>query len=316
MAERLNKLSNGTIALLIAGITVILLTITAPQIGLTWDEPIYIAASESYMGWFTNLMNSTIDTMKSDVINSYWAINHEHPPLDKIWSGVVWAVARFFGDDLTAHRLGNILLVGTLSAMLYLMVSQTYRRTAGLVAVAALLSMPRFFFHAHLAALDVPVAVSIFAVIFLFWLTRDRQGNGWDVCLGVAWGLAFMFKINAIFILPMLFVWMVLFYRRWYLFWRLVTTGFVGLPTSILVWPWLYHDTSSRFKHYLGFMSVDHWKLGTGVWYFGQFYNPPPWHFPFVMTLAVVPLTLTILYFVGIVRTVKEVQQQLVQRPS
>ena len=40
-----------------------------------------------------------------------------------------------------------------------------------LVAFAAVAMgfMPRYFFHAHLAALDVPATVTIFAVIYLFW---------------------------------------------------------------------------------------------------------------------------------------------------
>ena len=51
---------------------------------------------------------------------------------------------------------------------------------------------------------------------------------------------------------------------------------------------------------YIKWVTVDHWKIGQ--WYLGRFYMPPPWHFAFVMTLAVVPLALTILYLVGIAR--------------
>ncbi len=92
-------------------------------------------------------------------INSFWTLNHEHPPVEKIWSGLVWLGARHFFDELSANRLGPILMVAFLIALLYLMVAKEYGRGAGLFAAAALMSMPRFFFHSHLAALDVPVAV-------------------------------------------------------------------------------------------------------------------------------------------------------------
>ena len=73
-----------------------------------------------------------------------------HPPLDKVWSGLAWSAARFALDDLTAHRLGNILLGGALVGMLYHMVATSAGPVAGLAAAAALLTMPRFFFHDQL----------------------------------------------------------------------------------------------------------------------------------------------------------------------
>ena len=40
-----------------------------------------------------------------------------------------------------------------------------------------------------------------------------------------------------------------------------------------------------------------------GQYYLGRFFLPPPWYFGFVMTWAVLPLGLTVLYFLGIVRS-------------
>ncbi|MGD0807107.1 MAG: glycosyl transferase, partial [Anaerolineales bacterium] len=58
MPKRKIKLGNGAIAVLLACLAAIILTITAPAIGLTWDEPAYITSSESYMGWFTALVKN------------------------------------------------------------------------------------------------------------------------------------------------------------------------------------------------------------------------------------------------------------------
>jgi 4-amino-4-deoxy-L-arabinose transferase-like glycosyltransferase len=176
------KPGNGAIAILLACLTTIILTATAPAIGLTTDEPTYINAADSYAQWFYILVKRPVQALQAETIDTYWTFNHEHPPVEKIWSGLVWLAARHVFTEPTASRIGPILLVAFLVALLYLMIAGTYGMAAGLFAVAALMSMPRFFFHAHLAALDVPVAVGSFAITFVFWKTVDRKGWAWDFC--------------------------------------------------------------------------------------------------------------------------------------
>jgi Dolichyl-phosphate-mannose-protein mannosyltransferase len=285
------------IALLLALITAVFLTITAGDIGLTWDEPIYIEAGESYVAWFGEIVTHPLVALSSQGIDRFWTLNHEHPPVGKVWSGMVWSVARYFLSDIPAHRLGNILLVALLAALLYRMVAGLYGRGPGLFAVGALLSMPRFFFHAHLAALDIPAAVLIFAVTFVFWREQDQPGVKGTLLLGLVLGLALGTKLNTIICVPTLIMYTLIFKRRLYLLARL--GGAVVLATLIwwLSWPWLYHDTLGRMVAYVRFLTVDHYKIAQ--WYLGRNYLPPPWHFPFVITLAVLPLTLIVLVLVG-----------------
>ena len=278
--------------------TVLLLLITAPSIGLTWDEPTYIVAAETYPHWYRELITRPSYALSPEGIARYWSISHAHPPLSRIWSGFVWLGARHFLDDLTAHRLGNILIVGVLIALLYLIVAQNYGRTAGLIAALALLTMPRFFFHAHLAAIDVPVAAMIFVVTYVFWLGHDRPGLQWTLLLGLTWGLALSTKITALFVPPIvLFVWTLLFRPRRYLFVRLVMMVLIGITFFIVSWPWLYHDLLNRLRDFVGFMTTG--RLPVEQYYFGKMYAPPPWHFPFVMTVVVVPFSIILLAMVG-----------------
>ncbi|HTX92588.1 MAG TPA: glycosyltransferase family 39 protein [Anaerolineales bacterium] len=299
MPKRTLKLGNGWIAALLACIAVVILTLTASSTGLTWDEPNYIAAAKSYAGWFGVLVTRPATAFRPEVINQFWDSNHEHPPVDKVWLGLVWSAARHVFNDLTAVRLGNILLVGLLIALVYLWIAEMYGRGAGLFAAGALMAMPRFFFHAHLAALDVPVSVGIFGTTFLFWKTADRKEWWWGLILGLAWGLAEGMKLNATFLPIGLALWFLLFRRRWYLALRFVMMGAVAVLTFVLAWPWLYYHTWSRIWDYYKFHS-DHYKIGQ--WYFGHYYVPPPWHFVFVMLWAVVPLTLLALAVIGAAR--------------
>ena len=45
-------------AVLIGALIFILLLVTVQDIGMTWDEPAYVAASSSYMEWFDELFKS------------------------------------------------------------------------------------------------------------------------------------------------------------------------------------------------------------------------------------------------------------------
>jgi len=304
LAPKIDSRTNKLIALLLAIFTILVLLATAPQIGLTWDEPTYIVAAETYPAWYAELIAQPSYALSTEEISRYWSTSHEHPPLSKAWSGFVWLGARHFLDDLTAHRLGNILIVSVLVMLLYLMVAQDYGSLAGLVAAFALLTMPRFFFHAHLAAIDVPVTAMIFAVIYTFWLGHSHPGLKWTLLLGFVWGLALATKINALFIPPIaLSAWALVFQRRRYLFIRLALMGLIGVGFFILSWPWLYHDLWKHLTGYIGFMTTS--RLPVEQYYFGQLYAPPPWHFPFIITIVVVPFSILLLATVGAISMVR-----------
>lgn len=288
------------IALLLAVFAILLLLITAPDIGLTWDEPTYIVAAEKYTAWYGELLTRPFYALSTEGITSYWSTSHAHPPLSKVWSGLVWLGARHFFDDLTAHRLGNILIAGVLVMLLYRLVARNYGSLAGLVAAFALFTMPRFFFHAHLAAIDVPVTTMIFAVVYTFWLSHDHPGLKWTLLSGFIWGLALATKIHALFIPSIVLpVWALIFQRQRYVFIRLALMGLIGAGVFILSWPWLYHDLLKHLTAYVGFMTTA--RLPDEQYYFGKLYAPPPWHFPFMITIFVVPFAILFLSTIGAV---------------
>jgi 4-amino-4-deoxy-L-arabinose transferase-like glycosyltransferase len=294
--------SSGRRAVIAGVLAVIVLMVTAGQIGVTWDEPAYMAASESYNGWLNRLVFGPHGVLNQGVVDAAWSVNNEHPPIDKELSGIVWAVARNVFDDLLARRLGNILLLGLTVAFLYHMIADELGDLAAVGTVAALLTLPRFFFHAHLAALDVPAACMVVIVTYVFWRTKESARIRYTILLGLVAGLALATKINAAFILPTLFLWALIFRRKFYLLIRLALAAAIAVPVFIGLWPWLYYDTVNRIKEYLGFQTVSHWEIAQ--YYLKKVLMPPPWHFPFVMTWAVVPLGTTLLYAVGILRGV------------
>ncbi len=299
----MRKLQRIPAAILIGILAFLLLLITVKDIGLTWDEPAYIASSNSYMEWYREAFTNPRQAFTPSEITKYWSINHEHPPVDKVWTGLWWTLTRGLTDDLAAHRIGNMLLAALMVALLYHWVSQSFGGVAGLAAAAALLTMPRFFFHSHLSSLDVPAAFAVFLVTWLFWKLQDQRKWGWGILLGVVWGFAIATKVNAMFIPFTLGLWWLIFKRNRVLFIQLLLMGLTGIPVFMLAWPWLFTSTISRLVEYIGFVTVSHWQIGQ--YYLGKFYMPPPWHFGFVMLWAVVPLGLTIMYLTGLLTSQK-----------
>jgi 4-amino-4-deoxy-L-arabinose transferase-like glycosyltransferase len=291
------------VAAVIGLATLGLLVASAPGIGMTWDEPFYTSASESYVAWLGELVTQPAQALSPAAIEYFWTPNHEHPPLNKIWSGLVWGLARHVFDDLTAHRLGNMMVASALVALVFYMVASNYGRVAGLASAASLMTLPRFFLHAHLAALDVPVTAAIVFVVFLFSATRDRSGIWWDLAVGVACGVALLTKVNAVIVLPTLLLWVLTVRCRWYLIRRLLVMSLVAPPLYVVLWPWLYHDTVARLQWYVGYQTVSHLQIPQ--WYMGRLWMPPPWHFPFVITAVVLPLGVLLLAVLGMVRVVR-----------
>jgi 4-amino-4-deoxy-L-arabinose transferase-like glycosyltransferase len=292
--------SSGKWAIVVGVLAAVLLLLTAGNIGLTWDEPAYIAASGSYNGWFHRLIFGPHGVLNEQVVDPAWSANHEHPPLDKAVSGLVYVAARHVVDDLLAHRLANILLVGLTAGLLFHLMASELGMVAGAATVAALLTMPRFFFHAHLAALDVPVACLIVIVTYVFWLTKESARFRHTILLGIVTGLAVATKINAIFILPTLLLWALIFRRKSHLIIRLVLAALIGAGVFIGLWPWLYYDTANRIREFFLFFAVSHERIAQ--YFLHRTLTPPPWNFPFVIVWAVIPLGTTILYLVGVLR--------------
>ncbi|MBL8103723.1 MAG: hypothetical protein JNM02_14415, partial [Anaerolineales bacterium] len=67
-------------AILLSIFVFVLLLVTAPNIGLTWDEPAYIAAARSYMKWYGQVFTNTEEAFNEEAITEAWMINNEHPP--------------------------------------------------------------------------------------------------------------------------------------------------------------------------------------------------------------------------------------------
>lgn len=289
--------TRGFIAIALFFVSLFSLVVTEKDIGVTWDEPDYFVAGYQYGQWYSLLATDPAKAMKRESIDQYWDSNHLHPPLSKAVSGIVFDISGGFTSGTLRARLGNMLINSLAVSFVFLLVARQFSTLAGLAAAIFLLTLPRYFYHAHLSALDVPVTALIVVTLYVFWSTRQEHHWRYDLLVGLCYGLAVATKINAAFLVLSLGIWVLLFQRESYLWRRLAIMCGVGLVTWLVIWPWMYFDTLLRIHDFIGFMTNTHHQIGQ--WYLGKFYLPPPWHFPWVMLVAVTPFALLILAGIG-----------------
>lgn len=302
------------------------------QMGYARDEGYYFVAGHRYISWVKELVGEVrhrkeLRSLQRQRIEHYWRYNNEHPPLAKLLMGASWWL---FADTLkwmsnaTAYRFPGMCWAALMILLVYLWGTEVWNRRVGLFAAFSLMLLPRFFFHAHLAAFDVPVSALWLLVCYAFW--KSLRQSGWGFWCGVFAGLALATKHNAwILPAPLGLYWLA---QHWNQFRLKILPGgsyqvrFQPLPSAVTwtlvlspillvgLWPLLWPDNP---------LSIASWKNVTFFWlreyvvfhlahvhydayYFGILHMEPPfpWHFPFVMTLVTFPAATMVLMLGGV----------------
>ncbi|MBN2360166.1 MAG: glycosyltransferase family 39 protein [Deltaproteobacteria bacterium] len=308
LADRGRMLTGSTLALFV----LVLLTATLRSTGITDDDDFYAPAGIAYAGHTGRLLTFDAGAWKQPEIDRVFEQNREHPPFAKWVMGVCYYLFhRWSGllPALDAARMGVVLLATALAFFLALFAHAWRGPLAAVVAVVALFSMPRFFFHSHVATLDVPVACLYFATAYAFW--QSRRSALWAVMAGVVFGLALLTKLNAPFALVPIVVYLLL--ERWRGFGRpepghfklpavplgLISMLLIGPLLFFALWPRLWFDTFKRLGEYIGY-HLNHYPIY--FYYLGRLYDQPfaPWHAPFAMAFVTTPLILVAAAVIGL----------------
>jgi hypothetical protein len=284
--------------------TLLLLIATGHQIGLTYDEPIYISRSFQVAEWLGRLLSGE-SVVGPEQIEQYWdARLDQQPGTIKLIFGVSSRVmgALLPVAPLTSGRLGTMLLSAVLVGVLYRAVAGFWGRAAGLVAAVGMLLMPRVWTHMHLAALDAPIMVLSFCTVLAVYAAARTGRAMWIVAAGVLFGLSLGTKLNSFFIPLIVLPWLMII-RRWRtLGWTAASLAVLGPLAVGSTWPWLWYDTWARATEYFLF-HLRHYHVATT--YLGQVWELAPWHYAPVMTFATTPPLLLLLAAVGVWATVR-----------
>ncbi len=320
------KLRHGYFAALLALAYVAILWMSAPAVGFTRDEGYYFKAAQEYAGWWDVLFSSNFfDAFKDQTIRKYFEYNHEHPPLVKLSQGITYIVfSEWLGVATPSQgfRIAGFVFGGLSVWWTYRLGRELFNPQVGLLGAALLVTIPRYFYDAHLACFDIAITAmwtgSLMAYVPALTAPPERR---WRTAIWAAffWGLALSTKLNAFF-LPFLFVtlWFVapptpLSFRRNVspsggrdliiprIPFVLVLSAIVGPLVLVASWPWLWHDTLVRFGNYLGFhLHHEHYP----AMFFGQLLVEPPFpiSFPIWMSVLTLPSPIIFLGALGLLR--------------
>lgn len=328
---RAKKLDAAVAAALFV-VTVVALAMTERDIGFTRDEGYYFKAAKLYFGWFRDVVahwsrGELFAPFTQAVIDRHWSYNHEHPVLVKTAFALSWGILKeglgIFDLSSSALRFPAWLFAG-LSVVLTYALSRALRLSVVASTFAALLfiTMPRVFWHAHLACFDIPVCAAHLWLVLAYW--KGRASTKGALVVGIAFGLAASVKHNVL-IAPAIFV----------LHWLLVdakglartkdgvrvppiplaffSMALIGPIVFVLHWPYVWPDVIMRVGWYLGFhLTHEHYP----ILYFGDLLTRPPFpmSFPFVMSAVTIPLATLVAMIVGFVMAVVVVARYFVTR--
>ena len=296
-----------------AGATFAVAAATAPAQGIGRDEGIYLVAAESYAAFWGEALRAPSRALA--LADARYAVNHEHPPLAKELYGATHALlTRALGwtGHLQGFRCGAFLVAALVSWLL----ASAGREVAGLggalLAPALFWAAPRHFYHAHPAALDLPIAALWLATVLAYRRSLDAdaiRARRWALVTGFAFGAALSVKHNAWFLPPLLALhwvltrWPSLRARSWRERARAVPLAFPAMvvmgPALLLAsWPWLWRDPWGRLREYVAF----HLQHENYSWqYLGRLLREPPFpvEYPFVVTALTVPAAVLLLFAAG-----------------
>ena len=270
--------------------------------GLAWDEAMYLAGGANIL----EHVRAVFSGNESPVADP-WDGQSAHPPFGRMLVALSMGLFEpVVGDYVLAARMVGALAYAGAACLLYALGTLAGRRPVGLAAALAWMLLPRIFGHAHLVALDMPLAFFFLATVYAFLRRPGRVAPA--VWAGMLWGLALSVKVNAI-LLPCFLI-PVAFYLDGKAAWR---RGVVFLVAGTVVFCALFFplwQTGPRqILQYLSGGAIravagqGPVRTGVPVAYFGRiFKGHAPWNYHLVMTFATSSILFVAFAVVGLVR--------------
>lgn len=268
------------------------------ELGLTWDEPIYMRAANRIQLWVADVFGGGNPGahLGAEAVREvfdwmhYW---NPHPPLFREVMAATHAVAGDWLGLLGGYRLASLLWFGVLTGSVVYVGARKWGLPAGCTAGLALVLMPRLVGHAHVAATDMPLAATWFVGTVGLAVYASGGGLRWGVAGSVGFGLAMATKFTG-YLLPIpLVAWMVWKRPEWDRLLRIAGLLSVSFLVAWAVNPLAWHDPSGYVVGLIQESLNREEIVPIPNYYFGTQYRfGVPWHYPLVMMAATVPIPL------------------------
>jgi 4-amino-4-deoxy-L-arabinose transferase-like glycosyltransferase len=289
-----------------------LLLVTASRMPLAWDEgdTIFRAEEIAQLAAQSGVDDHPqfLTAVRAEGNWPFTTQREGHPPLAGIVVALGQGIAPSWLDPLTRERLGPIVLFSIAAGAMFYRLQREYRLlVVSLVAIAAMLTMPRLFAHAHFATLDAPLT----ACWVLAWAAFASAARDWRwiPCFGLALGLTLCAKFTG-WLAPLPFLaWTVLYRDRGGL--RAIAAGLaIALGVFVALNPPLWDAPLAGLLEFFDLNLHRGVRSGLNIstQFFGRMYNldyPLPWYNTLAWTAITISPMPLLFGCLGIVATLR-----------
>lgn len=213
--------------------------------------------------------------------------------------------------DSAFHLSTLILGLGGIAAV-GIFLWRIWNPTAAIWSMIFLTLMPRYFGDLHNNVKDVPQAVFFTIAIFLFYLLYSKKSVKYLLLASPAFAVAFNFKVNALFIPIICFVWIFFLSLSKHKTGRIVYLYFIAAPiAALLLWSLLWNDPIKQLLYIPEFFGFNTKNLE--VLYFGKWYCSTinvPWHYPFGYLAVTTPIPVLVFFLIGLIRLISLIRSR------
>lgn len=282
----------------------------ARDVGITWDEPIYLQKAVAVEKNFKETLvlfakgewNRAFQRFWDDPV---WAWHPEIPQLPRVLQGITGFFSSWMLGEPWAQRAASALAWCVAWVTVVILAWRFWGEKGMWFSACAYLGMPRLVGHGTIAASESTLIATWFLTAYFFYKAWKKETSvAW---VGLAWGLALASKFQAVVLLPILSAWSFL-YAPWRAV-RLFTIAFpIGLGTACLVQPYYWTEPIKKF-HYLWIFYTQHFPIP--LWYLQERYSGhAPWHYAWIMCFAITPLPIVLAALGGLSRAIFSLKEK------
>jgi hypothetical protein len=298
------------------------------QYNVTWDEALGdFFFGERYLSYLTTFDAKYLDfahdpypadhvpDLRPSLFRSrpweYWPVaNIVAAATSRVLSGVLGTQSSVLSpqhstgwlDPFDGFHAANLLFAACLLIVLYRFAEKHWSASVAATAVCLLFLMPRVFADMVANIKDFPEMALFALTLFAFhraWESASMRGL---LFAGALWGLAIGTKANALFIAPVIVIYIAM--RRFPEAWSsrrgiaiaaIAASAFVAFMVMFAAWPWLWADPIARLQENLGYVAF-RGRGGTAAAHLAS---------PWTMLLLTTPPVVLLLIIAGLVPMVR-----------
>ena len=301
--------------------------LTLDDIGMTYDEPVFLALEDKQRTWYSYLgqvtsLEEMATLVSRDTLRDYFDIvsfqneepiksESDHPILGRHLANISYALLRPLVNKLyrfretetdrwKSSRLVSAVLFATVCTVLFVCVYGHFGLLPGLLSVLALVGMPRVFGHAHLDTLDFQVSAWWFLSYLLFFMAMKYKWLCW--VLGLVVGFAWTTQFSGTLVLVPLAVWSLLVCERRAIR-PLIVSVLVAPVVMVCLQPhWWFSPLEMLYDFFYRSTHRDEY-MAHHCFYLGRRYLfGLPWHNAVTLTAVTLPVSTLLLGLLGLTR--------------